>query len=42
MLPNKIVTGGLSGVAIIIKYVSDFEVWKTNLIANAFFTNYSL
>ncbi|CEN38046.1 conserved membrane hypothetical protein [Capnocytophaga canimorsus] len=36
ILPNKIVTGGLSGVAIIIKYVSDFEVWKTNLIANAF------
>ncbi|WP_264846139.1 YitT family protein [Capnocytophaga catalasegens] len=35
ILPNKIVTGGLSGIATIIKYATGFEVWKTNLIVNA-------
>lgn len=35
IFPNKVVTGGLSGIATIIKYGTGFEVSKTNLIVNA-------
>ncbi|MDO5104895.1 YitT family protein [Capnocytophaga sp.] len=34
ILPNRIVTGGLSGISIIIKYVTHIELWKTNLVVN--------
>lgn len=34
ILPNKIVTGGMAGIASIIKYITEFEIWKTSLIAN--------
>lgn len=34
ILPNKIVTGGLAGVASIIRYGTGFEVWKSTLIIN--------
>ncbi|CEN36452.1 conserved membrane hypothetical protein [Capnocytophaga cynodegmi] len=34
ILPNRIVTGGLSGVSIIVKYVTDIEIWKTSLVVN--------
>lgn len=34
ILPNKIVTGGLSGVSAIIKYGTGIEIWKMNLIIN--------
>lgn len=35
ILPNEIVTGGLAGIASVIKYGTDFPVWLTSLIVNA-------
>lgn len=35
ILPNKIVTGGLSGIAAMIKYGTGIELWITNLVVNA-------
>ncbi|WP_172917866.1 YitT family protein [Capnocytophaga canis] len=34
ILPNKIVTGGLSGVSAMIKYATGIEMWITNLVIN--------
>lgn len=34
ILPNKIVTGGLSGISAIIKYGTGIEIWKMNLAIN--------
>lgn len=34
LIPNEIVTGGLSGVALLVKYASDIPVWSSTLVAN--------
>lgn len=36
LIPNKIVTGGLAGIALLIKYGTGVDVWISTLIINAF------
>lgn len=36
ILPNRIVTGGLSGISSVVKYGTGIEIWKVNLTVNLF------